>query len=255
MKRVGVIPALVTLGNGYCGILSIYKTADGEFYTASWLILLAMVFDIVDGKIARMAGVTSSFGAFLDSLSDAISFGVAPAFLAKEVAEEATGFRLPPKILTLLTAVFALGALMRLARYNVEHAMGEGLDKEKGEVDHFEGIPTPGAAGLIAALVVLALDPDALLPYRHWVVVLPFLCVICGCLMVSRVPYLHFGHRFLRGRREFTYLFGIAVVLILVTKFPHETLALAFVAYALTGFWSRLALKRVDSENEPEEES
>ncbi|MCZ6787113.1 MAG: CDP-diacylglycerol--serine O-phosphatidyltransferase [Planctomycetota bacterium] len=231
MTRIGVLPALVTLGNGYCGLLSIYKTADGDFYTASWLIMLAMGFDALDGKIARIAGVTSKFGGYLDSLSDALSFGVAPAFLVKEVMRE----DYPGKLLVLLTAIFALGALLRLARYNVEHSMGEGLDKDEGEVASFDGIPTPGAAGIIAALVLLAEDPSALTSYTVVLMTLPFLCVILGCLMVSRVRYIHFGHRFLKGRREFSYLFKVVVLGILVTKFPHETLAIAFVAYGIAG--------------------
>ena len=248
MTRIGVLPALVTLGNGYCGLLAIYKTADGEFYTASWLIMLAMGFDALDGKIARIAGVTSKFGGYLDSLSDALSFGVAPAFLVKEVLVK----DYPGKLLVLLTAIFALGALLRLARYNVEHSMGEGLDKDVGEVDSFDGIPTPGAAGIIASLVFLAEDSSALMNYKVVLMTLPFVCVILGCLMVSRVQYVHFGHRFLRGRREFTYLFKLVVICILVTKFPHETFAIAFVAYGIAGPFVRRRVQHDEPLPQPE---
>jgi CDP-diacylglycerol--serine O-phosphatidyltransferase len=248
MTRIGVLPALVTLGNGYCGLLAIFKTADGEFYTAAWLIMLAMVFDALDGKIARIAGATSKFGGYLDSLSDALSFGVAPAFLVKEVVvKDYNG-----KLLVLLTAIFALGALLRLARYNVEHSMGEGLDKDEGDVDTFDGIPTPGAAGIVASLVFLAKDPSALMDYTIVLLMLPFLCVVLGCLMVSRVQYVHFGVRFLKGRREFTYLFKLVVLAILVTKFPHETLAIGFVAYGIAGPVLSRRLQRGDPLPQPE---
>ena len=85
MKRVAVLPTLVTLANGYCGVLAIYKIHDGRYYSAAGLVLLAMLFDLLDGKVARMAGLTSRFGAYIDSLSDAISFGVAPAAIVTAI--------------------------------------------------------------------------------------------------------------------------------------------------------------------------
>ncbi|MEE8105548.1 MAG: CDP-diacylglycerol--serine O-phosphatidyltransferase [Planctomycetota bacterium] len=231
MSRVGVLPALVTMANGYCGLLAIYKTADGQFYTASWLIMLAMFFDMIDGRIARMAGATTRFGAFLDSLSDIISFGVAPAFLVKQIVAP-IGFH--PKALAFMTILFALGAMLRLARYNDEHASSEGLDKEEGAVSRFDGLPTPGAAGVIASLVFLAEDTDRLFDYQRLMVAMPFLCVVLGCLMVSRVPYVHVGQRFLR-RRDFSYLFRVVVLVMAFSFFPHEGAAVGFVAYAIVG--------------------
>jgi CDP-diacylglycerol--serine O-phosphatidyltransferase len=231
MKRIGVLPALVTLGNGYCGLLAVYKVSDGELFTASWLILLAMVFDVLDGKIARIAGITSQFGAYLDSLCDAISFGVAPAFLAKEAAAA----NVHPKLVTLCCSLFALCAILRLARYNVEHAASEGNDREGGEVTSFAGLPTPGAAGVIAALGFFAYDERPVFDPSLVRAALPFLCPFLGFLMVSRMPFVHFGNRFLRGRRDFSYFFWVVVLAVLVTRFPQETCAVAFVLYALSG--------------------
>ncbi|MGQ0613426.1 MAG: CDP-alcohol phosphatidyltransferase family protein [Planctomycetaceae bacterium] len=235
MRRVGVLPALVTLANGYCGLLAIFKTHDGDLYAASWLILLAMVFDVMDGKIARIAGSTSKFGAYLDSLCDAISFGVAPAFLAKAVASYAMPGLLHPKLLTILTALFAMGALLRLARYNLEHSSGEGMDQRSGPVTTFDGLPTPGAAGVLAGCVFAALDDRARVPMEWLLKVVPFLCPVLGFLMISRVPYVHFGNRFLQGRRDFVYLFGVAMTVALITLFPHETLAAGFLLYGASG--------------------
>lgn len=232
MNRVGVFPALVTLANGYCGVLAIYKASEGHLYAAAFLILLAMLFDMLDGKVARMTGVTSDFGAYLDSLSDAISFGVAPAFLAKTVGEP----YFHPKLLALLTIVFALGALLRLAKYNQEFASPEGAQKSGKPVSGFSGMPTPGAAGIVAALVFLAHDKQAMWNYAPTVGhVAPILCPILGLLMVSRVRYVHFGTRFLQGRRDFGYLFGVVLILGLLVVFPEEFFAIGFVIYGLSG--------------------
>ena len=232
MNRVGVFPALGTLANGYCGVLAIYKASDGRPYAAAFLILLAMFFDMLDGKVARMAGVTSRFGAYLDSLSDAISFGVAPAFLAKTVGEGIY----PNKVLALLTITFALCALLRLAKYNEEFASPEGADKSGKPVKGFTGMPTPGAAGIIAAMVFLAYDENAMFNYAPTVAyAVPILCLLLGLLMVSRVPYIHFGTRFLQGRRDFGYLFGVVVMVGLLAVFPEECVAVGFVIYGLSG--------------------
>ncbi|MHC4931537.1 MAG: CDP-diacylglycerol--serine O-phosphatidyltransferase [Planctomycetota bacterium] len=252
MRRVGILPSLVTLANGYCGVLAIYYTHDGRYYAASLLILLAMVFDVFDGMIARRTGVTSSFGAYLDSLSDAISFGVAPAFLVKAVVEDTWPGLYSPKLLALLTALFALGALLRLARYNVEHASGEGSDREGREVNRFDGIPTPGAAGVLASFVFLAYDEKRLVDYKHILLLLPWVAVILAALMVSRVPYVHFGRRFLKVRGDFGYLFLVVALLVLITRFPEEFIAIGFSLYALSGpALAPFRKKRVEEE-EPE---
>jgi len=235
MRRVGVLPVLVTLANGFCGIIAIYKIHDEQFYFASVLILIAMVFDLLDGMVARKAGVTSRFGAQLDSLSDAISFGVAPAFLAKAVVESAWPGVYTPKLLALLTALFPLCALLRLARYNVEHGSDSQTAGEGRGVSVFAGMPTPGAAGVIASLVFLQYDPARRLDYRYVMLALPVLTTVIGYLMVSRIPYVHFGTRFLKGRREFLYLFQVVALVVLVVMFPEETTALAFFVYGASG--------------------
>ena len=241
MRHVGVLPTLVTIANGYCGLLAIYKVNDGKFHVAAFLIMLAMVFDVLDGKVARMAGTTSKFGAQLDSLSDAISFGAAPGFLVKGVIESHDFAYYQPKLLTLLTAVFALCALLRLARYNAEHSSGEGSDEEGKEVSAFSGIPTPGAAGVLASLTFMATE-EGLLPadggtnfYTVVLAALPPLCFILGFLMISQVRYVHFGSRFLQGRRDFRYMFLIVFAAALMTRYPEEFLAAAFCIYAISG--------------------
>jgi len=237
MKKVAVLPTLVTVANGYCGVLAIYKINDGLCYQAAFLILLAMLFDMLDGKVARMAGMSSRFGGQLDSLCDAISFGVAPAFLVKTVveAEGVWPAVYHPKLLTLLTIAYSIGALVRLARYNVEHAASEGSDKDGKGVPEFSGMPTPGAAGVLAAAVFLALDPKGASFYPAVLPALPVATFLIGALMVSEVPYIHFGSRVLQGRGGFPYVFGVLLFFALLTKFPHEVFFVGFTAYALSG--------------------
>ena len=241
MRRVAILPALVTLANAYCGVLSIYKTHDEKFLQAAYLILLAMAFDVLDGLVARLARAQSRFGAYLDSLSDAISFGAAPAFLAKAVveaefpwgAEEQWGYH--PKLLTILTIPYAILAVVRLARYNVEHESGEGTESSGKGVSTFAGIPTPGAAGMIASIVMLAYVEKALFNAKPLLAALPPVCFALGALMVSRVPYAHFGSRFLRGSRDFSYLFFVIILVGLVIFFPEECAFVGFLAYGLSG--------------------
>lgn len=242
MRRVSILPSLVTLANAYCGVLAIYKTHDELYLEAGYLILLAMVFDVFDGLVARLAKATSQFGGFLDSLSDAISFGAAPAFLAKAVAESHFPWGEPdvwgyhPKMLTILTIPYAVLAVVRLARYNVEHDSAEGSEKSGEGVSVFAGIPTPGAAGLIAAMVLLAYGENPLFDLRSALVLaLPPVCFLLGALMVSRVPYSHFGTTFLQGRREFNYLFLLIILIAVIIYFPEECAMVGFLAYALSG--------------------
>lgn len=235
MTRVGILPTLVTMANGYCGLLAIFKTHDEKYGSAALFILIAMIFDVLDGMVARKAGITSRFGAYLDSLCDAISFGVAPAFLVK-AAVEASGYHVyGPRVLTVLTSIFALCALLRLARYNVEHTVGEGTTTEEGTaVVNFAGMPTPGAAGILASLVFLQEDGGWLEDYGFLYWLLPVVCAVLGYLMVSRVPYLH-ASRLLQRRRDFAYLFRVVVVAVVLVRFPHECTAVAFLLYGFSG--------------------
>ncbi|MEM8885756.1 MAG: CDP-alcohol phosphatidyltransferase family protein [Planctomycetota bacterium] len=241
MRRVSILPALVTLANAYCGVLAIYKAHDGLFLQSGFLILAAMLFDVLDGLVARLARAQSRFGAYLDSLSDVISFGAAPAFLTKAVVESEFPWGVEgqwgyhPKLLTILTIPFAVLAVVRLARYNVEHDSGEGNESSGKGVSTFAGIPTPGAAGMIASLVILAYGEKPLFDAKPLLVILPLLCLLLGALMVSRVPYAHFGSRFLSGRKDFGYLFLAIMLIAVFIYFPEECAAVGFIGYCLSG--------------------
>lgn len=242
LVTVHVLPTLVTLGNVLAGFLAISYVVDAWAATtdaarhalwvkAGWCILFGMLCDALDGRVARLTGAASSFGAELDSLADMITFGVAPALLAKSVAQ--VEFRsVSPKVTTVLAMVYVLGAALRLARYNVE-------SQRVAEPDHvtrvFRGLPSPGAAGVLASLVLLreAYDATALDAALRWAALVapPLL----GVLMVSRFAFTHVMNRYLAGARSPLVIVGLVVAVFLALEHPVEVLAVGFFLYAASG--------------------
>lgn len=239
LRTVVLLPTLITLGNGICGMLAIGRTGMGMadakalyFQQAAWLILTAMIFDALDGFVARMTRTTSPFGAQLDSLCDLVSFGVAPGFLVLAVTRTAhRDVFLLERLVPAVCVLYALCALIRLARFNIETTPDEGSHRE------FTGLPSPAAAGLIAG---------AVLPTREllrWgpgmasllVGILPALAFGAAVLMVSRIRYVHVVNRFLRGRRPFVTLVEFALLLTLTYLFRELIFFLVFLGYAVTG--------------------
>jgi len=258
MKTLSILPSLLTLGNAFCGFLAIAKIVDGavalpaspevfadHLVDAAWLVLLAMVFDALDGKVARMTSASSEFGGQLDSLCDAISFGVAPALLVKFLVEQAVraedGLRPHPRLYLLAGAFFAVCAVLRLARFNVESS-----DDERH--DSFTGLPSPAAAGILASLALVYFhpgEPRALPSLTAWINfemvreslrrAFPFLLPLLGLLMVSRLRYAHLFNWLLRERRVFPFLAEVLIVLSFLAIEPRLTLALGFLVYAILG--------------------
>jgi CDP-diacylglycerol--serine O-phosphatidyltransferase len=217
--------------------LTIRLAADSFTY-AAYFIVLAMFFDAIDGRLARLTRHTTDFGGQLDSLADVISFGAAPALIALQVFKQ-FGPPLPDslsRIVWCLGAVYLACAALRLARFNVSN--------EHGEQHHFSflGLPSPAAGGLIASLILLH---QSLLPAEPhsplwWlsqsiVVLLPAALLGAGLLMVSHIRYPHFVNQYLRGKRSLArllFLFSIVLLTIVAHKFM---LAAAFTAFALMG--------------------
>jgi len=260
LRNIAVLPSLITLMNGLCGFAAIHFAARGMnepdrlwfknpeltfFAAAAWMIFFAMVADAVDGFVARRSGSTSNFGGQLDSLSDVISFGVAPAFLMLRVVESGLQASASPlfggfagRLLWLAAALYVCCAILRLARFNVENAPEESAHLK------FSGLPTPAAAGVVAAWVLLYSDlmPELReqLPGISWfapviIYLLPFLTVGVALLMVSRVPYLHVVNQFIRGRRPFEYLVILIFLMLLLIWRLQLTLAISSVIYAMSG--------------------
>jgi CDP-diacylglycerol--serine O-phosphatidyltransferase len=247
--RLSMFPTMLTLGNMVCGVLALSYIADasGAFRSgrtmdaehllraAGVLIFLGMVFDALDGRVARLTRSTTEFGGALDSLADVVSFGVAPALLTKTIIEQALGSA-QPKVAFVTAGFYVVCATLRLARYNVEH------EEPDQAVRHFVGLPTPGAAGVLAAVAICHGDLLDRFPLddQGRAVAADFLrfgvLVGLGLLMVSRVPYVHFANRFLAGRRPIGFIALVALFVALALHFPWEyLLGGVFVLYAVSG--------------------
>ncbi|MFZ2146410.1 MAG: CDP-diacylglycerol--serine O-phosphatidyltransferase [Sedimentisphaerales bacterium] len=253
LKSITILPSLITILNGVCGFAAIVFAAKGAklglgqftyFAMSGYMILLAMIADMLDGRLARMHQSTSSFGGQLDSLCDMISFGVAPAFLMLKVLEyKLTGIAgLNPVVETFLERfiwVAAAGyiscAAIRLARFNVEN--------EEDESAHmsFVGLPTPAAAGVIVSLIILYQET---LPSLNVIIyVLPFLALGVAVLMVSRVRYPHILNQYLKGRKPFEYLIRVLLLLAFVIWNIPAALVLIFCGFAASSFMKWLYYK------------
>lgn len=258
LQSVTILPSLVTLINGICGFAAIGLAAHGpeKFALAGYMIFIAMIADMLDGRIARMSQTTSSFGGQLDSLCDMLSFGAAPAVLAFRVLMQnfpdlfgAETFFLSDffrRFLWLAGASYLCCAAVRLARFNVENVEDESAHQI------FLGLPTPAAAGILAGLIVLIehmkADPTAHGPVFTFLLksilyCLPLIAIGTGALMVSRIEYPHLVNQYLRGKKPIIHLFWVAVILALIWQTGLQiALVICFGGYALTGLWRRIWL-------------
>lgn len=266
-----VIPTLLTLGNAVCGFGAITFAAmvgpeelspDGPvsrvahqlLFNAAGLIFLAMVFDALDGSVARLTKQTSDFGAQLDSLCDVVSFGVAPAFimlklmhpdhkLMESIAK--LPFQYSPRLLWAIAVLFMVCAILRLARFNAE-------TDESDSHDYFSGLPSPAAAGVIASFPIglqeiraVAMEP--VLPKQTPIafgrsfgdisisilaLLLPIITVCVSLLMVSRFRYPHVVNQFLRGSGNRTKVLKIVFSLLLVFVIREMALPVLFCYFA-----------------------
>jgi len=189
-KTLFVLPNLITLGSVFCGFNAIRlvardKPGDDDVYRAAVLLIFAMLFDLMDGRVARMTKTQSAFGLQIDSLADVISFGVAPAMLVYKWVL----YRLPVPGL-LVSFMYVAAAAVRLARFNVLASNPSGVPSKPGR--HILGLPTPPASGILISLVVANHAADGLIGREEYTVVL--LCVTIGLslLMVSNVRFRSF---------------------------------------------------------------
>jgi CDP-diacylglycerol--serine O-phosphatidyltransferase len=236
-SRVPVLPTLVTLGSLFCGFGAIVlatmtksnvdQMVRIEF--AAWLILAAMVFDALDGRVARLARQTSDFGAQLDSLCDVVSFGVAPATLAMSVLSRFYQ-NWTVRLVWVACAIYLVCAVLRLARFTVANKHDEDSHR------FFVGLPSPPAAGMIASFVILHVN--LVQEYQFiWVgkLVLPVLLLAVAPLMVSKVHYTHLIHELTRGERSFPFLLGLVFLIFLVVVLREFIIPVIFTTYLLSG--------------------
>jgi CDP-diacylglycerol--serine O-phosphatidyltransferase len=255
-KLFAVLPTMLTLGNAACGFGAITfaaKWSGGDpalsLFVASCLIYLAMVFDALDGSAARLTKQTSEFGAQLDSLCDAISFGAAPAFLMLQFSQSRD---FHPRFLWLIAALYVICAVLRLARFNVE------TDEDDAH-DSFSGLPSPAAAGTVASFPLMVFwfrhleDSELVRPserlgqqLNQWTeFVLPIITLVVACLMVSRIRYAHLFNQLVRGRRSRQHLIQVVFALAVMFLMPQVSVPLFFCWFAfgspLKALWNELA--------------
>jgi CDP-diacylglycerol--serine O-phosphatidyltransferase len=273
IPRVSILASLCTLGNALCGFGAItlttkallasetqYEIFSRDVIWAGYLVILAMVFDALDGRVARFARATSDFGGQLDSLADAVSFGVAPAFLMNRVVVEALHNPTavgPEKMLWIawaFAAVYLGCALIRLARFNVEN-----VHDEEAHLS-FKGLPSPAAAGaLVSLIIVVTKCCDLASPSLSTSIILwslPVVALALGLLMVSNVRYTHLLNQFIRGRRPVGHLVLILLAIALAFLLGEVLMPVGFCAYVLSGpawsAWRRLSGRRAPPAAPPE---
>ncbi|MFN8063922.1 MAG: CDP-diacylglycerol--serine O-phosphatidyltransferase [Vicinamibacterales bacterium] len=231
-RGVALLPSLFTMGNMFCGYSCIIYSLRGDFESAAPYIGISIVLDMLDGRIARLTGTSSEFGLQLDSLADAISFGVAPAILAYSWGLHPLG-----RLGMFSGFLFVSAAVLRLARFNVQSAAG-------GDKRYFVGMPSPAAAGVPAATVYMF--SDGVTDYRAALAALAMV-LVPAVLMVSTIRFRSFKTLDLQMRRPYTVLFFVAAGLMAIATHPrivlvamaYTYLASAFIGLALTRFRHR----------------
>lgn len=230
-----LLPSLITVGNLFCGYACVMYAMRGDLVTAAPFIGVAVILDLLDGRIARMTGTTSAFGVEFDSLADVVSFGVAPAVLAfawglSELGRWgwAAGF------------LYLSAAAIRLARFNIQTATA--TDKR-----YFMGMPSPAAAGVPAATIYFW--PYPLIGTAQAMAAIAVV-VIPALLMVSSIRYRSFKNLNLGWDRNYGKLMGFAALIVVIATEPRIALVIISYTYLLSGF-VELAVTRVRARRLP----
>jgi CDP-diacylglycerol--serine O-phosphatidyltransferase len=269
IRTFAILPTMFTLGNLVCGFFAIViasrvgtPTPEGLKETlavdahncmlSAWLIFLAMIFDCLDGYIARLAKSASEFGAELDSLCDMVAFGVAPAFLLVKMCPQFSFFH--KEAAWVIAASYAVCASLRLARFNVETS---------DEDDHmsFRGLPSPAAAASVAGFAIMfhtLSKVDTPGTYAQQISVglqrvLPFFALLAAMLMVSRIPYPHVVNQVFRGQRPLRHLVGIIFSIVAVMVFRDYAVSIVCVTFVLYGplryLWEKVVQRQHQEES------
>lgn len=236
LRRRGIylLPNLFTTGALFAGFYAIVQAMNGRFEFAAIAIFVAMVLDGLDGRVARMTHTQSEFGAEYDSLSDMVSFGVAPALVMYEWALKGLG-----KWGWFAAFIYCTGAALRLARFNTNHDV---VDKR-----YFQGLPSPAAAALVAGFVWVMLDNHFSGEQLAWYAAA--LTTFAGVTMVSNLNYYSFKTINMRKSVPFIVVFMFALSFILISVDPPIVLFLIFLGYCLSGYvMGLLALRSAQPE-------
>ncbi len=259
--KIYFLPNLLTAGNLFCGFVALTKIVEADIPSGDYsqikyalgFILLACIFDLFDGRVARMAGAESPFGREFDSLADLVSFGVAPAFLVHRVVLHDV-FVGHPERGWFIASIYLLCGAFRLARFNCLATMaGTGGGKE------FLGFPIPSAAGLVASLTLLIIqlnEKDKSL--GHWRFLIVGVLLLLSAMMVSTVKYPTFKSLGLRSTSTFAkVIIGslfVGLILVLWQTILYYVLPAFFTLYLVYGFVRPYISRKMRHEIEEEEE-
>ena len=224
------VPSVFTVMNMVCGYIAIVMSGEGSFVAACWFIILAAFFDTIDGFVARITNGTSDFGVELDSLSDLVSFGAAPAYLVYKFGLEG----LPGITGIFVSSLLMIGSGLRLARFNISMI---GYDKES-----FSGLPTPAQALTIAGFV-LWMSVDRIFPQALMQIILAGLSTVLALLMISKVNYDALPKPTADSfRRKPLQMAGYIGAMFCVLLFHSKAFFLAMLLYILLGIARSLTL-------------
>ncbi len=219
-RGIYLLPNLFTTAALFAGFYGIVAAMGDRYEAASVAIFIAMILDGLDGRVARMTNTQSEFGAEYDSLSDMVSFGLAPALVMYEWSLHSMG-----KLGWLAAFIFTAGAALRLARFNTQIGIA---DKR-----FFQGLASPAAAAVVVGLVWVGQVADRISSADTWLTF--FVTVATGILMVSNVRYYSFKDLDVRGKVPFVALLVMILIFVLVSLDPPWVLFGSFVLYALSG--------------------
>lgn len=232
-RGIYILPNLFTTAALFAGFFAIVQAMNARYEVSAVAIFLAMVFDGLDGRVARLTHTQSAFGAEYDSLSDMVSFGAAPALVIYEWALKGLG-----KLGWIAAFIYCAGAALRLARFNTNLDV---VDKR-----YFQGLPSPAAAALVAGLVWVMIDNGWSGDEVRWPACL--VTIFAGITMVSNVRYYSGKDINLRKSVPFIIVVAFALGFALVSSYPPGVLFVLFLAYALSGYvmmaWDFAARRR-----------
>ncbi|CAN4267811.1 PssA Phosphatidylserine synthase [Methylophilaceae bacterium] len=239
-RGIYLLPNLFTSAALFAGFFAIVQAMNGHFEHAAMAIFIAMVLDGLDGRVARMTNTQSAFGAEYDSLSDMVSFGVAPALILYVWALKPLG-----KLGWLAAFLYCACAALRLARFNTK------LDDDYQDKRYFQGLPSPGAAALLAGFVWVSYEygvsgRDVFFGILQWKWMAWGLTVFAGASMVTDLRYYSGKDINLKRSVPFFVILVIMLLMVLVSYSPPEVLFFLMAAYALSGYllWLRDKLKK-----------
>jgi CDP-diacylglycerol--serine O-phosphatidyltransferase len=229
MKKIYILPNLITTANLVCGFLAMIHSFQGDFTKATWLIVVAAVFDSLDGRVARMAKATSAFGVQYDSLSDLTSFGIAPAIMLYSYSLNGLG-----RFGISVAAFYAICAALRLARFNVSAEEKDPSKLSKIRKGYFQGMPSPASAGIIVSSVMLQ-NETFFFSNAVSTVLFPVLGILLALLMVSNIPFPSFKEVNWRSKGKAWVLLIPVVFILSVIQIPEITLFTTGFSYLVLG--------------------